>query len=383
MNIKQTSYEIAIKQLKLEINFHDPESRTYKAWKRESKALAFFASSPHPHIVDTLFLFKHWNKEHFIFPWAKGGDLLKFMGTRLDTKENQDPKFIMEILAQLIGLAEAIELMHRQKYRHGDLKPENILVFTDSTTVGVWKIADLGLAKFHDRVTGDRSKPTSMNGMGTISYGAPEASTLSNSPRSRLYDIWSMGCIILQLVVFLLYGNNALADLNKKTRTPTAQFQSLYWQERLYNKKKQKSQKTIEVHYAVLECLDKLEHDFESCKSSSASGTSALIDVARLVREKLLVTQVPPNRDKLSSPGYRARAEEVVSELKKIQRQLRHESRSGMSPSTSQPHLQIQHTRQRLSDAERLNDQTGSLEGEPSRQRSTSQAPETHVSQPL
>ncbi|KAL0776090.1 hypothetical protein CaCOL14_007377 [Colletotrichum acutatum] len=67
----------------------------------------------------------------------------------------------------------------------------------DSTCVGVLKIADMGLAKHHNDAKAGRKKATSAK------YGAV-----------RLYDIWSMGCIMLECVIWLMYGYEALDNLD-------------------------------------------------------------------------------------------------------------------------------------------------------------------------
>ncbi|KAK7447990.1 tryptophanyl-tRNA synthetase [Colletotrichum acutatum] len=79
------------------------------------------------------------------------------------------------------------------------LEAGNILRFRDSTCVGVLKIADMGLAKHHNDAKAGRKKATSAK------YGAV---------RSRLYDIWSMGCIMLECVIWLMYGYEALDNLD-------------------------------------------------------------------------------------------------------------------------------------------------------------------------
>ncbi|CCF42997.1 TOL [Colletotrichum higginsianum] len=68
----------------------------------------------------------------------------------------------------------------------------------------------MGLAKRHSFATQERPKPTTTNSA-TILYEAPEAKTsLGKKARSRQYDIWSMGCIITEWMIWILYGNTEL-----------------------------------------------------------------------------------------------------------------------------------------------------------------------------
>ncbi|KAK7709694.1 hypothetical protein SLS57_008599 [Botryosphaeria dothidea] len=113
--------------------------------------------------------------------------------------------------------AKVLQHIGTGNWRHGDLKPDNILRFVDSTTaersLGTLKIADLGLAKLHDVDTNLRAEPTSQR-CGTLKYEPPEALYPHRSPRSRRYDIWSMGCIILESIIWLLYGYDGLEVFN-------------------------------------------------------------------------------------------------------------------------------------------------------------------------
>ncbi|TGJ87785.1 hypothetical protein E0Z10_g905 [Xylaria hypoxylon] len=114
-------------------------------------------------------------------------------------------------------------------WRHGDLKPENILIFKDSTWLGTLKIADLGLAKQHQFATEFRHQVTSTK-HATLHYEAPEAVTNIKEPRSRRYDVWSMGCIILESIIWLLYGSQGLKQFYlEKTHFQDHTRQTLYF----------------------------------------------------------------------------------------------------------------------------------------------------------
>lgn len=310
---------VAIKELIVEVDVEKKGSRPYKAWKREITALQTIGRYSHPHIVEVLAIFNQAQKEYFMFPWADGGNLLDFFKRHTDTEANHNPRFVLHIVKQLAGLASAVQTMHKHLYRHGDLKPENILVFNYKKKVGTWKLADLGLAKFHNQATGDRKGPTTMLGNGTISYEPPETVTASESPRSRLYDIWSMGCIILQLVAYLLYGERTIIQLAENTHSPAGKHHSTYWQASWIPPDDRWTDSA--VHDEVLRLMDQIEGDFG--KDSSAIGTSALIKLVRLVKERLLVVRLSKNWTKPSPPGCRARAEDLHSDLQKLKEELK------------------------------------------------------------
>ncbi|KAI0107273.1 kinase-like domain-containing protein [Nemania sp. FL0031] len=125
-------------------------------------------------------------------------------------------------LQQITGLTHALELIHQTGTRHGDLKPSNTLHFAngDDTNLGTLKIADFGVSRKHSVETGLRTKPT-ITSASTFTYKAAEAREPYKSwlSRSRKYDGWSLGCIMLEFVIWLLHD---FADITsfKNQRKP-------------------------------------------------------------------------------------------------------------------------------------------------------------------
>lgn len=250
----------------------------------------------------------------FIFPWADGGSLRDFY--KRFPEPALDIDLIKEIVQQLVGLADALNALHNYKklpqdkgaYRHGDLKPDNILSFKHDNRVGIWKLTDMGLAKHHVDETGYRQDPTATR-FGTTWYEPPEVISQKNVPRSRQYDIWSMGCVVLELIILLLYGNKQLERLNKGMNTAFNN-SSPYWA-----MDKDKAQ----VHPNVEACMDYIAQDQECSRSTAIS------DLLNLVRTKLLVVPLPPKNSSQRSvtrPGsvtFRAKAKEFHKALVQIQ----------------------------------------------------------------
>lgn len=148
-----------------------------------------------------------------VFPWARGGNLWHFWETHGQGKLPRTAAVHRWFLEQLTGLAHAMSELHAKNFRHGDLKPANILRFCDGAGAGLGtlKIADVGVSRMHGEATDMRSRPTG-TAASTVTYQAPEACEKwrAGGPRSRRYDSWSMGCIILEFVVWLLYDVAAL-----------------------------------------------------------------------------------------------------------------------------------------------------------------------------
>lgn len=145
-----------------------------------------------------------------MFVWADGGDLRKFW------YEFENPTCSMSTiewaLGQILGLADALDKWHNHSQincRHGDLKPENIVRTLHENNLGTLLISDLGLAKIHSLPTRQRRVP-SLSGGGTLRYRSPEMKLEGGAKISRSYDMWSFGCVILEFIIWLLYGKEAL-----------------------------------------------------------------------------------------------------------------------------------------------------------------------------
>lgn len=113
-------------------------------------------------------------------------DMRSFLGRPCPTAAD------FNCIRQAFGcLCAAIIYLQEQEIRHKDIKPENILV--DRSRVF---ITDFGLAR--DWTEG-RSTTTGIVNALTHAYAAPEV--LEQRPRNSSSDIWSLGCVFLDMVV--------------------------------------------------------------------------------------------------------------------------------------------------------------------------------------
>lgn len=140
-----------------------------------------------------------------------------------------DNENILWLLEQFSHLAKVIRTIHnlsptetskpttsltphiKKSGWHHDLKPQNILYFKDpyyekiSSNSGEFRIADFGAGKIHtyrSRSIGTQSPN------GTQTYEPPEAK--SEGATSRPYDIWSLGCVFLELLIWAVFGFEAV-----------------------------------------------------------------------------------------------------------------------------------------------------------------------------
>jgi serine/threonine protein kinase len=300
------------------------KANTEGAWDREAMALESMNKINSPHIVKCIAAIRRGDNRYFMFPWADGDSLRDFWESKPEQGNKLDEGILHELLQQLRGLANALDMIHNfedkpdnlsdpedvppesnmdtpalqlndetleytfgktpSSIRHGDLKPENLLRFLDGKpNLGTLKIADMGLAKRHVVATQDRTSLTSTR-YGTIRYEAPEAKT-APSGRSRLYDIWSMGCITFESIVWVLYGYNELKKFYKDLRGGTEKETEYYELEGI------EPDQTAKVHRVVQKWLEVIQKIDPEC-----SKNSAINDLLKLVKTKLIVVKLPPNR---------------------------------------------------------------------------------------
>lgn len=277
-----------------------------RAWENEARILWNMNLLNQKHIVKFITAFRRGQDDHYLmFEWANGGNLKKMW------KEVNRPiltsGLVRETMLQLCGLAQALEKAHypggNRLYRHGDLKPENILWYTDEcrngNSIGTLKIGDWGLAKRHEIATEHRSNKTTTE-YGTRRYEPPEVCTREHTGlkatvplgrvqnrRSRLYDIWAMGCIALEFLVWLMYGPDELKRFNEAIKTQFSDYSPFY--ELVQDEDdKAKGASGAKVHRVVEKWMSHMAKD-----AACAAETTALGDLLELIRNHLLVVKLP------------------------------------------------------------------------------------------
>jgi serine/threonine protein kinase len=123
---------------------------------------------------------------------------LKEVMKKLNNELNQKRNEVMTPLGYYIAselsieILESVDYLHKQKVIHRDSKPNNILI-TDGTNGRFVKIADFGLATFHEF---DGQSHTKYKG--TVRYAAPEV--MSSRKYDTKADIYSLGVILQELL---------------------------------------------------------------------------------------------------------------------------------------------------------------------------------------
>lgn len=190
------------------------------------------ANLSHHHLLKCLASFTFSSKYNMIYEKADC-DVEKFMAKYNDPRKLSDMSS-RDLAQQLFGLADALSVIHNQGrldngkslgflapggetqktgYIH-DIKPENLLMFIydiNGKKTYWFRLSDFSCAKVVDvlaSVSGkNRHSYQTVSKSGTPVYRAPEATA---GKTSRPYDLWSLGCVYLELLVWFLDGYTAL-----------------------------------------------------------------------------------------------------------------------------------------------------------------------------
>ncbi|MCJ1471964.1 hypothetical protein MMC13_000607 [Lambiella insularis] len=168
------------------------------------------------------------------------GDLARYIDGTIT--EEYAKQIVTDVLTGL-------SIMHREGFAHRDLKPKNIFVVQRPPASPKWwvKIGDFGLSK---RVQGEESAFRTFGG--TAAYMAPEIWNLrhlSENGLKRIHyssavDIWSLGCVIFELLTTTRAFQNPVTGMQDYSR------QGVYLEQLLTEKL---SQEGIRL---VKDCLD-------------------------------------------------------------------------------------------------------------------------------
>ncbi|KAJ8129304.1 hypothetical protein O1611_g4328 [Lasiodiplodia mahajangana] len=267
---------VALKELRMDAR----DKGLRGLFEHETESAKALREVRHEHLLTTIISIVRGEKRYLILPWADGLDLRAFW--MANEFWPLTPHLIQETVEQLYGLAGALYTLHESGWRHGDIKPENILRFNNETTLGTLKLGDLGLAKKHNISTQLRSVGTDTR-VGTMRYEPPETVTSSKLPRSRKYDIWSLGCVILEFVIWLLYGRQGLDELSRALSKDHTFEEAFYTIRQDVNGEMQG-----EVNPVVRFWLDELSGNPDWPRNS------VIADLVRLVATHLLVVRTLP-----------------------------------------------------------------------------------------
>lgn len=140
-----------------------------------------------------------------------GAQHLIRQSSMLHLAPDDDPRIVSQ---QLVQHDEASDTVIEYG-RHGDINPCNILWYDDTEKPGgilrgTLKLADFGQAELNSR----KSRTSLRDVANTLTYRPPECDQYeghSNLPIRQTYDIWCLGCVLLEFVAWML-GGSELVD---------------------------------------------------------------------------------------------------------------------------------------------------------------------------
>lgn len=176
------SYKEYARKLIPRTAIYPPASITMKSAINE---LLVLKRVEHHHIVD--FIGSYTDSKYFglIMAPVAEHDLAAFLKLAHGSDDHQT------LLRSFFGcLATALAYLHDSDIRHKDIKPENILVKQENVL-----FADFGLARdFRDASRSETTGKTALS----PGYCAPEVAAFL--PRDTSSDVWSLGCVFLEIV---------------------------------------------------------------------------------------------------------------------------------------------------------------------------------------
>jgi len=180
-----------------------------------------FSNPPHEHLVSLLATYEQFKSFFLIFHWADA-DLQRYWRD-VNPTPSIDWQTVIWMARQCKGIAEGIVAIHQYRTsrsklevqpqnevfgHHGDIKPENVLWFPDAdheqTRRGTLKLSDFGLAEFSMHQT--RSMHPKSSFATSPPYRAPEVDLEGTGAIGRSYDIWTLGCLYLEFITWLIGG---------------------------------------------------------------------------------------------------------------------------------------------------------------------------------
>ncbi|KAK0724957.1 kinase-like domain-containing protein [Lasiosphaeris hirsuta] len=205
-------------------------------FRSEIATLNKFSGGDNPHLISLLAAYRHGSDYCLLFHWADSD--LKSMWKNTKPGPALEKANLMWILEQCRGMTSALRKIHIYKTtersedpagrsakepiygRHGDIKPENILRFVKQDRPGdrgTLVITDFGLARFHTDNT--RTYFPKKDVAGTPTYRPPECD-MEDCAISRSFDIWSLGCVLLEFVAWYLGGWEHVNDFVQHRKAP-------------------------------------------------------------------------------------------------------------------------------------------------------------------
>ncbi|RSL64891.1 hypothetical protein CEP53_003896 [Fusarium sp. AF-6] len=281
------------------LRFHFQSEQMFR---KEVEAFEKLAHKKKPcfpdHLMHLELVYRHRGNCCFIFPWANG-NLDEYWQSH--QRRPDDKKDVQWFFKQCLGITLGLSRLHNPNSfaranttkddpvnieetaeanygRHGDIKPENILWFDrhegDSDHL---VISDFGLTEFKSFTSKSHVTPSKIQGY-SGTYKPPD---LNFDKVNQRYDIWSLGCVFLELASWLLLGGDAVTTLREQRLMRDPRFQSDLADDKFFYLKTMEDSKMLPmVKPCVVDWIQSL-HALDTCPKS-------VHDFLEIIQEKML-----------------------------------------------------------------------------------------------
>ncbi len=194
------------------------------AFKCERSVLEFVSREDHPHLIKLYFWYQRGHYFNLVFPYYPASLQHVLVDGWLPKRQPAIPerfkasKLRHWLWEQLLNVIDGLERVHNPKdYQdrlpdiqgnlmggHFDIKPANILIDDNGQLV----LADFGQAQIKKMSQWGSTAFTGPGG--TLAYQPPPQEKINDEDAQhhwhRSYDVWSMACVMLETVHFVLGG---------------------------------------------------------------------------------------------------------------------------------------------------------------------------------
>jgi serine/threonine protein kinase len=215
--LEPKSADLSIQFSNIQINDAAVENApsTTDAHRREYEQLRNFHGFVNKHLITMLASYQYKQQHYIMFPWADKSLLDYWEAHRANPCDVSESQWFF---SQLRGILSAVHDIHEPKHikgkngRHGDIKPENIVWFDlRDEPRGIFVLTDMGLTSLHREVS--RSVVPNDKVSHTPTYHPPEL-VIEKGQISRAYDIWTLGCLFLEMSIWFTMGHDSLKEFH-------------------------------------------------------------------------------------------------------------------------------------------------------------------------
>jgi hypothetical protein len=219
-------------------------------FQSERSILEFIEKEDHPHLIKLYFWYRRGHSFNLVFPYYPASLQHVLVEGWLPRRQPAIPerfkasKLRHWLWEQILNVIEGLERVHNPGPHqdrlpdirgiliggHFDIKPANILIDHNGQLV----LADFGQAQIKAMSHGGG---TSFAGPGgTLSYQPPPEKSHDRDAQQhwhRTYDVWSMACVMLEIVHFVLGGTGRVKSFiaERESEEPPYMRSSAFWKE--------------------------------------------------------------------------------------------------------------------------------------------------------